>query len=482
MLTRGEFQQVLDQFPDPQRDQNALTPFVLRARAVALQTLGHPAEADDAMDRSLKLQRDAHGLITRAQLAAQQNDPALGLRLANEALKLAPEDEDTLTITILLLRQQGSAKMALSILDDFVARMPKSIVGRSLRADTLLGLNEFAKAKEDADWIVDQHPDEPAGRYLQALITARTKDVKAGWREAASLPPEFVQSDPSIALTVARLASAAGATESATAISAALVQRHPDIPEARVELAVLRLSQNNPDLALRALEPLISSGNPRVQAIIAQIDLRLGRYSDAITALQKATASGPIVGADILKRQLAESELQVGNPDTAIRELQELTAQNPKNVDTALQFASILANTGKTDRALAEIDRIANLQPKSPLPPFYRGQILMEQGKHAAAANAFSAATLIDPNFLPAYYSRAGTAVARGNPEEATKDLKDILARDHTNIPAWLLLAQIALSNGRDAELRLGASVGNQGRAQRAGRAPGARALPEVTS
>ncbi len=452
MLTRGEFRQLLDEFSDPQQSHDVLAPDILRARAVALQALGKPAEANEAMDRSLALRRDAHGLATRAQLAGQQNNGAFGLKLAEEALKLAPNDEDTLTITVLLLRQQQQAQKALTTLNDFVARNPKTIQGRSLRADTLLALNQIPKAKEDADWLVANASDRPEGNYFEALITARTKDAKAGWREANSLPPEFVQSNPAIALAVAQLAVAAGSTESGAGILAALVQRHPDIALARVQLAVLRLIQNNPDLALQTLQPLLASDDPRVQALIAQADLQTGHYREAMSALEKATAGGGVERGDILKRQLAQSELLLGYTDKAVQQLQELLAQDPQNTDAAVQLADILAGTGKSDQALAELNHAAQLKPKNPLPAFYRGQILAAGGKLAAASAAFSQAAATDPKFLPAFYARAKIAISRGSPEDAVKDLDYVTTRDPANTPAHMLQAQMALDSGHDAE------------------------------
>lgn len=453
MLIRGENNELLAEFPDPQQAQTNLAPDILRARAMALQALGRTSASIAAMDRSLALRRDVQGLLTRAKLAGEQNDIALGLQLADEATRRSPGDDECLDVTVLLLRQQGQTQKALAAINNFITRVPKSVVARSLRIEILLLLKQDARAQQDADWIVAQNPDLLVGTYYQALLTARAKGARAGWRIGSVLPLEFVQSRPDIALILSQMAMNAGSAENGVAILAALVNRHPELTEARVQLASLRLRQNSPDLALSVVEPLQGSEKPEVQAVLAQVYLRLGRYSDAIRALEKATSSGSLAGNEILERQLAQSELQVGSTQKGLDELQQLEARDPGNLDDGLQLAAALARADKLDQALAVTSRLAKDQPKNPLPAVYQSRILAGQGQLEAASKALSQALSADPEFLPALYFRAGISLARGNPQDAAKDLQDILAHDRANVPAWLMLAQIGENEDHTADV-----------------------------
>ena len=66
MLSRNEYQLLLDQFPDPGMDRGrVVAPDILKARALAFQNLKKNAEAMSAVDRSLELRRDWRGQADR---------------------------------------------------------------------------------------------------------------------------------------------------------------------------------------------------------------------------------------------------------------------------------------------------------------------------------------------------------------------------------------------------------------------------------
>jgi hypothetical protein len=110
MLSRNENQLLLTQFPDP--GPNAQGPSaanVLKARALALQGLQHPAEAIDAMDRSLALRRDWSGLLSRARLAQVQGNLADAGKFADEAIQKSDTAEPMIFKVGLLLVTANSS-------------------------------------------------------------------------------------------------------------------------------------------------------------------------------------------------------------------------------------------------------------------------------------------------------------------------------------------------------------------------------------
>ena len=367
LLVHGQIKDLLEEFPDPPGGaRNKAVPDILRARAIALQALGQAADADAAMDRSLTLRRDAQSLITRATLAVQQNDLTLARRLADEATKLSPSNEDVIVFTIQLLRQNGETQKALAIANGFVQRAPESVIAKAAQIEVLLELKQDTVARQNLDLLLKQSPNSSLASYYSALLAARANDPKRAWHEAQSLQPEFVLLRPDMAITVARMALDSGNAESGGAILAALISRHPEVTQARLLLAVVQLAQRNPDGALATLNPLKTSENPQAQALFAQAYLRLGRYSDAIIALQKATISDSVNGNDFLKRQLALLRLEGGDTDKALQELQQLATRDPGSPESAGPLIASLVRSEKFDEALAVADKMANGASKSP--------------------------------------------------------------------------------------------------------------------
>jgi putative PEP-CTERM system TPR-repeat lipoprotein len=455
MIQRKEMNELLAQFPDPsQGTQDKAAPDIFIARAIALQALARPKEARTAMDRSLALRRDTGGLVNSAGLARQQNDLALARSNTDEALKLSPNDEGALISTVVVARQGGDDKKALANADEFIKRVPKSVTAKILRIELLLDSKQDGLAKQETDALLKQSPNLAYGHYFRGVLMARAKDPKGGWRELQNLSPEFIQSEPQIAIMISSIAVASGNLDTGGAILTKLLSNQPDNRVARLQLASIRLTQNAPQGALDTLAPLKAANDPIVQGILAQAYLRLRRFNEAVAALEIANSSPN--SNDLLKRQLALSQMQVGEQAQAIQGLQDLNKRDPGNPNVAGPLIAALVSTSKWNEALTVADGMAKREPKSALPAFYRGQIFIGQGKLAEASTAFGSALALDPKFLPALSYRADVSLARGRPEDAKKDLELILVQDQANTAAYIKLIQIATQNGQDQEVLAG--------------------------
>jgi putative PEP-CTERM system TPR-repeat lipoprotein len=451
MLVRRETNQLLAEFPEPPPDaEDNTTPDILKARAVALGVLGRPKDANAAMDRSLKLRRDEQGLVVRATLAREQNDVALALRLAEEAVSLAPKSEEAAILQISLFRQIGQTQKVVAAAKAFAAQNPQSLTGKILQVEALIDLNQDAKAKEQIDAILETSPQSLLGNYYRAVLRVRAGDFKGAWRIGQNLPPAYVQSEPGIALMVANMAAGSGQMESAGAILTTFVSTHPQVVQARLQLAEVRLSQRLPQAALTVLTPLKTQNDVFVQGLLAQIYLQLQRYDEAIPLLESTLS----VARDnnLLKRELALSQMQVGNTNAAIKEFRDLIARNPGDAELAGPLIGLLIQTGRLDDALKIADDVEKASPRSARPAFFRGQILVAKGNLAAAEASFDQTLAEDPKYIPAFFYRSDVSTQRGDFVKSAKDLRKILALDPRNSLAYIKLAQIDLDNKRDSQ------------------------------
>ena len=451
MLQRKELKELLTEFPDPPPGtEDRTTPAILSARATALQMLGQAKEARAAMDHALSLRRDADGLVASARLAQQQGNPALAVSQADEAVKLSPSDEAAWTLKVSLAGGGGDLKQALADADAFVRQAPNSAAAKVIRIEVLLALKDDAKAKEAVTALLNDQTKSLYGQYFNAVLMLRAQDSAGAWRVAQNLPPAFVQSRAAIARMVAGIAQASGNSNSAGAILTELIARQPDDKAARLQLAVIRLSQKAPQVALTLLDPLKKSDDPAAQAVLAQAYLALGRFDEAIASLEIAHTvprANPL-----LERELAVLELRAGEDDRAIEELRESVQRDPDNLQLSGVLIGALQAAKKWDEAMTVADRMAQKAPASPLPPFYRGQVLTLRGDLHDAAMEYGKSVARDPKFLAAYYYRANASAGLGEFEQAKKDLQLIVTQQPENWRAWSKLIQIAIHLGRDQE------------------------------
>lgn len=451
MLRRNEAKQLLAEFPDPQLgSEDETTVDILNARAAALQILGQARDARSAMDRSLALRRDPANLVQSAGLAVQQSDLSLASRQTEEAIRLSPNYEEAWIFRVMLADETGGARQALAAAEQFVQQLPKSTAAKTMRIQALLELGADTRVRAEANALAKDAPTSPYVPYFRGVLLARSKDFNGAWAQMQNLPAAFVQSESRIAMTIASIAAANGKTETAGAILTTLIVTQPELRDARLQLAALRLGQSAPEDAIKVLSPPEFSNDSDVHALLAQAYLMERRFDQAIASFEIANRSSAVVAQQKAKTGGAE----VGAADLqAMKANRENLQRDPRNVALAAVLISELARSSKWDEAIAITNELARQAPESPLPPLYGGQVLVARGDVDGAVAQFSKALALDPNFVPARYYRANALMARGDDEQAQKDLRLITSTNPQQMMAYLKLAEIAGKNDQDQEV-----------------------------
>jgi len=457
MLARGEGQLLLNQFPDPGANTGMPgAPEILLARALALQSLKKPTEASDAIDRSLALRRDARGLLIRARLSFVQGQQADARKFADEAITKSNTPDAMLFKTgVLLTRGENGAALDLS--NQLLEKYPGNLQGRFSRIEAYIGLRQDDKAKAEVDDILGKISSSFGGpyymgTYYRALLLARAGDTKAAWSVAQNLPAEFRDSQARIALMVSEIAADSGNEDTAAAMLGRLLLKSPDLVAARIRLASIRLKQNNPTESLKILEPVKAAQDVRVQELLSNTYMRLGRNGDALTTLRKANADGK--ASPEIKRSIAMLEIQTGNPDQGIKDLAQLAAKEPTNPAIVAPLVGALVQAKRYGEALSAADKLGADPKMQSRALMFRGGILAAQNNNAAAGAAFDKAVALDPKNSATLYARAQFLFATQKFDGANRDLRTILSQDPKNLPALLRLTDIALRQGQDRNVR----------------------------
>jgi len=453
MLTRHEVQKLLEEFPDPGPIANGPTvPDVLKARALALQSLGRNADAAAAMDHALALRRDIPTLLSRARLAERQGNMSLAKSLDDEALKIDSSNGDALLFKLGILMLSNDNAGALALSDQIVHRFPASLPAHLARIEIFLTLKQDNKAKIEVDAILARSPSAAIAQYYKALLLARANDVKGAWRIAQSLPPELAQSQPSIAIMISQMAIGTGNIETAASILSGALAKLPDNSELRLRLAAVRMQQNSLEAALNVLQPLKDSSDPRTLALLSQVYLKLGRYNDALGALNRLNTAGG--GTPGVKRELALVELQTGQSDQGLKDLIELAAKQPTDPTIVAPLVAALIQARRFPDALAAAERLG-ADPKQRVQSLLlRGQILVRKDDTNEALAAFQSALQLERKNVAALYYRASVFESVRRYPEAVRDLQTIVAIDPKNVSAIVKMAEIAARQNQDTNVR----------------------------
>lgn len=108
------------------------------------------------------------------------------------------------------------------------------------------------------------------------------------------------------------------------------------------------------------------------------------------------------------------------------------------------------------DEALAVLGEAAKANPRDPLPHFYSGQLLLDQGRAQEAARAFDAALRREPGLAEAMMG-LGRALVRMEDGRVTPEALALFqqAGDLIDDPApWIYQAMAAMEENRDADAR----------------------------
>jgi putative PEP-CTERM system TPR-repeat lipoprotein len=449
LLAHNEGQALLDQFPAPNAgDRSPLAAATLRARGMAQVQTAHLDQAVASLDQALAISRDAPSLVLRARLAKDQKDLPLALKFSEEAYSKAPSDPNVLLLRISLFQMVNKADQALGAANTLVKVQPGNPVSLLSRAGVYIQLQQDAKARVDIDAVLNQWKGLPQALYYKALLLERAKDAKGAWDIAQALPPEFIASRPEIGVLTSQMATAAGHTDVAITILAGTVSRYPDAIEPRVILGSQYLRMNNAQRALDTLLPASDSQEPRAMLLIGQAYAMQKQYAKSTEYFEKANSSG--FGGDLLKRQLAASNMQKGDYEAAIKQLRELNAKQPSDQVTAGLLLTALVRSNDITGAGTVADKLAAAAPKSPYGPLYQGQILIAKQDFKGAEAAFTRSISLDPKFVLALYDRAVARAGSGNLPGANADFQSVLTIDPKNVMAMIRSAEIWIRMGQE--------------------------------
>ena len=176
-----------------------------------------------------------------------------------------------------------------------------------------------------------------------------------------------------------------------------------------------------------------------------------GRYADAEKLLAGPAASAP--GGDAAL-ELGKLQLYLGKKADGTRTLQRVINASPQN--TVVDFVRL----GEAERVLGQFQqanadfRQANqMAPQNVAANIGWGELFAEKYNRSDAAKSFQAALMAEPENVQAKVGMA-SLMTDTNPPAARQLLGEVLNKDPNYVPAHVLLAQIALDDGKRDEAK----------------------------
>lgn len=448
MLAQGQAKKITDEFSatelsTPQAKANLQ---MTLASAYAMQD--KPDRTQAALDAALAaVPGYAPALVAEAREKARRGDFDGALAMVDDVLAKSPRSFEAWKLKgdiLLYAKKQGDEAVAayrksLEIKPDFLA-------GHAALITTLLQQGNIAEADKQLDALKKLAPNQPQTQYLEAQLAFQKKDFKL----ARDLTQRVLAAAPAN-IQVLQLAGAVelqlNALPAAQDYLSRALQAAPNLALARRLLVVAYLRSGQPAKAMTTLLPALTpdTTDPELLSVAGDVYLQNGDLKQAQDYFEKASQQAPKDGSK--RTAVALTHLMQGSTDTAFAELQNIAVSDS---GTTADMALISAHLRRQeyDEALKAIDGLEKKQPDKPLAAFLRGRTLQAMQDTVGARKSFERALAMDPGYFPAVASLAGLDVADKKPEDAKKRFEAVLQKNPKSGQAWVALAKLAVTSG----------------------------------
>lgn len=207
--------------------------------------------------------------------------------------------------------------------------------------------------------------------------------------------------------------------------------KNPEIVLPYLWLSALYQQQGREDdlysLALTAIDRF--PDEKRFYYVVGARAGRDGRCEEAAEVFARAHERWPAEGE--LKENLVQAylcsgkaALDTGENARAIESLQPALALEPLNLDALLNLGRAQQNLQMSADALVSFDKVAALDPQTPMIQFHRAVALNAMGRFDECTRILTAQLKSTPNHGPSYYFRGLAFLYRGDWEPALADFK----------------------------------------------------------
>jgi tetratricopeptide (TPR) repeat protein len=483
---------------------------------------GAPARALDLIQPAITEHPDDAELLTvRAAVRVQQKELPGALTDAERAVELAPNNEDSVAVLCGLYTSMGEIDKARVLLEKSIRSIPESVDLRLVLARIYSMQNNLAGAEALLSELVRLQPQERAHRMRLAQFYVRANRLDAAdrtLRDAVKAMPaddeaklaliDFIATRRSPAAAEVELKQYISADEKSTNLKFALAKfyensRQPVKAEsiyqrvidaekfnaaglsARDRLAMLHAQRDDSAGAMSLLAEVLAKSPRDDDALLLRGNIALAKKDprSAIADLRSVLRDQP--NAVGVLRTLARAHLANGEPAIAEETLRGAVEGNSKDSGLRLDYAKLLAETGKSEQSKAILieltkehpndvdaldtefrvsmvtkdllmaksaaDAIVAMRPKSAVGYRYQGMVAEASDQKEDAIRLYAAAVSEQPDALEPLQDEVRLLVAAKRSDEAIRRLEEMTVKYPDNPLGPDAKGEVLLRQGKNA-------------------------------
>ena len=346
----------------------------------------------------------------------------------------------------LLYRDQGRIERALPLLAKAQELQPDDLNVRLNLGLASLGVGDLKTARDAANYVLDRRPQDPQAPLLLAEA-AGPKDVEATRQRLEKLSPSTAPSAPAL-VALGRLELRLRRIDQAEAAFLRAQALDPKSADVSTGLASLYWDKKDLPRAEAAFKQAADRSPPRSPKRLqyARFQIQNGALDAAKRYLEEMTRNTPdYLPAWIWQADIALTEKKYDEGRTL---LANVLARDQVNPDALLMSARLRLAKGENDQAVAELEKMLALYPKSARVCYQLGLAYIAKGEMAKAADALNETVTLAPGLTEAAVVLAEVNLRKGDSGTAIVALKRLTQEHPEIVHAWLLLAEAYRDRG----------------------------------
>lgn len=452
-LLQRQYAEVLDETRPSEKTSTKNFARILQVRGEAL--LGLRKVNEGCAEFKHSFQTDASNAPTYwglAKCAVFSGNPEEARTQLEDALKVDPGNATTWMLMGDLERLRNNFEKAENAYSTALKYRPQHFDALAGRASTRILRNQLSEAEKDIGAINALVKDHPQANQMRGIIQykrAKFVEAKTSFETVLKVAPDFVPATLWLGLTNFALKN----YEQAAMQFAGYLQHYPGAVQVRAMLALSQAkAAGGGAAATETLKQLsrINLEDPQSLATLGEAYFLTGQSELSAQYFSKVVEKQPDSAESRIS--LAYVQLQKGETGHAIEQLEKALQLNPHALGADELLIQALLREKMLDKAIQAVKVFQGKYPNDPLPYNYKGATLLLSNDREGAKEAFSKALQIQPGFFPAAHNLAQMAISKGDFEQARGYYRAVLKSQKNELEAFKALYDLELKAKRPDE------------------------------